>query len=284
MMVAAPASAQRVMPIRAAEALIAADRGFAQASARTNAIDGIAAMFAHDVAMPRLDATFTRSKAEAIATLSAEPRNRTATATWAPVRAGISADAMQGFTMGMMALRDADGTVRRAKYLSYWRKDRDGWRVVSYKQQRLASEEVQPSLPPVLPPRLVAASRDARAIARHRASIDAAERRFSDEAQAMGLGPAFCKHGRRDATNLGGSRSGMLIGLDKICGTIGGPPPSPVTWAPDAVEVASSGDMGVTWGMIRRKGPVPTGELAIIPYTTVWVRGGPGGVWQYIAE
>jgi hypothetical protein len=76
----------------------------------------------------------------------------------------------------------------------------------------------------------------------------------------------------------------MLIGLDKICGTIGGPPPSPVTWAPDAVEVASSGDMGVTWGMIRQNGPVAEGRPAAVPYTTVWVRGGPGEPWKYIAE
>lgn len=283
--IAAPATArQATTPASVADELLAADRGFSEASATTDAVAGISAMFARDVAMSRPDAGFTRTKAEAIAALRANPLNAAARARWTPVRVGIAADGTQGFTMGVMTLRDADGKLRHGKYLSYWRKDAEGWRVVSYKRHGQEAAVSQPSLPPVLPAELVEPVASASAKARHRASIDAAERRFSDEAQSIGLGPAFCKHGRSDATNLGGPRGGMLIGLDKICGTIGGPPPSPVTWAPDAVEVASSGDMGVTWGMIRRKGAAAAGEAAAIPYTTVWVRSGPDGTWQYIAE
>jgi ketosteroid isomerase-like protein len=284
-MLAVPAAAQvPTTPAEAADELLAADRAFSEASAGVSAVEGIAAMFARDIAMITPQGSFTRSRSEATAALRADPLNATARASWVPVRVGISADATQGFTMGVMTLRQNDGALRYAKYLAYWRKDPEGWRVVSYNRRAQEGAISQPALPPVLPERMVEPSDNARLIARNRASIDAAERRFSDEAQVIGLGPAFCKHGRKDATNLGGSKGGMLIGLDKICGTIGGPPPSPVTWAPDAVEVASSGDLGVTWGMIRRKGEVPAGQSATIPYTTVWVRSGPDGVWQYIAE
>lgn len=284
MVMAVPAAAQQTTPAAAADELLAIDRSFAEASARTNAVDGISAMFARDVAMPQPDASFTRTRDQAIAALKVSPLMANAMVQWVPVRVGISADGMQGFTMGTMTLQDAGGKLRHGKYLSYWRKDAEGWRVVSYKRQGAEAAVTQAILPAVLPGRMVAPRAGARLIARYRASIDGAERRFSDEAQSIGLGPAFCKHGRSDATNLGGPRGGMLVGLDRICGTIGGPPPSPVTWAPDAVEVASSGDLGVTWGVIRQKGNAAGGQSAVIPYTTVWVRNGPKGTWQYIAE
>ena len=60
--------------------------------------------------------------------------------------------------------------------------------------------------------------------------------------------------------------------------------PSPVAWAADAgAVVASSGDLGVTFGFIRQNTPQP-GQPEAIPFITVWRRPDPKGPWRYIAE
>lgn len=55
--------------------------------------------------------------------------------------------------------------------------------------------------------------------------------------------------------------------------------PSTVNWAPDRVIVASSGDLGVTIGMIHRND-----KSASFPFFTVWRRATPNDPWRYIAE
>lgn len=272
-------------PAELADALLAADRAFSAASAKTDSVTGISAMFAEDVAMIAPGAGFTKSKAEAVEVLRANPKNLTAKAEWTPVRVGLSADGIQGFTMGYMVITDADGLPRKGKYLAYWVRKPEGWRIASYKRQPQGEGAFSSALmPAVLPARPVAPG-----VAQDEAakSIDAAERGFSDDAQVIGLGPAFCKHGALDATNLGGPRPEIVSGVENVCREVGGKrnadgsyPPSPVAWAPDKVLVASSGDLGITWGFIRRHGDTGQG----IPYTTVWVRPGPGGKWKYIAE
>jgi hypothetical protein len=56
-------------------------------------------------------------------------------------------------------------------------------------------------------------------------------------------------------------------------------------WAPDRVIVASSGDLGVTIGLIRETAPgsdpnAPT----VFPFFTVWQRSSPADPWLYVAE
>jgi hypothetical protein len=49
------------------------------------------------------------------------------------------------------------------------------------------------------------------------------------------------------------------------------------------VIVASSGDLGVSIGMIRRNQPV-TGQPTAFPFFTIWRRATPTAPWRYIAE
>jgi ketosteroid isomerase-like protein len=279
-------------PAEVADGLLAADRAFAEASMKTDSVAGMSAMFADDVAMPLPTGSFTRSKAEAVEALRGNPKNVTSHAEWAPIRVGVSADGTQGFTIGYMVLHDAEGPARKAKYLAYWVKKPEGWRVASYKRSPQGEGEHSTAMmAPVLPAQLTKASTDSAVLAEAAKSIDAAERGFSDEAQLIGLGPAFCKHGAPDATNQAGPGPAIVVGVQNICAAVAGPPPtdpnapkSSVAWAPDKVLVASSGDLGITWGMIRRNGAVLAGAPAAFPYTTVWVRSGPGQPWKYIAE
>lgn len=274
-------------PRAALDGLLAADRAFAAASARTDLVSGISAQFAPDVVMPLPNGSFAESAEAAAAALRENPANTGARAEWAPLRGGISADGEHGFTFGYMTIHQADGTVVPAKYLAYWVRQPAGWRVAVYRRGRRPEGAVSTDLlPPALPARMVPPSADRAVWEAHRASLDAAERAFSDESQSIGLGPAFAKWGSADAMNMGREAT-FTLGAENIGAAIGAgaPGPSPVSWAPDRVIVASSGDLGVTIGRIRPNTPPADGSGAAgQPFFTIWRRPTPDAPWRYIAE
>ena len=274
-------------PRAALDGLLAADRAFAAASARTDLVSGISAMFAPDVVMPLPNGSFAESAEAATAALRENPANTGARAEWAPVRGGISADGQHGFTFGYMTLHQADGTAVPAKYLAYWVRQPAGWRVAVYRRSRRPEGAVSTDpLPPALPGRMVPPSADRAAWEAHRASLDAAERAFSDESQTIGLGPAFAKWGSDDAMNMGRGAA-FTLGAASIGAEIGAgsPGPSPLSWAPDRVIVASSGDLGVTIGRIRQNTPPADASApSSFPFFTIWRRPTPTSPWRYIAE
>jgi ketosteroid isomerase-like protein len=278
-------------PQAVVDELLAADRTFAAAAARTDVPGALGPMLAADVVFgPVPGSRFARGHEEAVASLRANPDNAGARLEWAPVRGGISADGQQGFTFGFMTLHQADGTAVPIKYMAYWIRQPVGWRAVAYKRGRRPAGEVSLAMmPAALPDRLVAISTDPATLAGHQRSLDQAERDFSDEAQHIGLGAAFAKWGSEDAVNMGGPDSpGYLVGAAAIGASIGTGSPgttSPVFWAPESVIVASSGDLGITIGRIRPHAPAADGiPAAGVPFFTIWRRAGPGAPWRYIAE
>lgn len=286
------ANAQKLpaTPQQAVAELLAADRAFSDASARTDLVAGLTAMCAPYVVMPMPGSTFARGRDAAAAALRANPDNAGARATWTPVRGGISADAQHGFTFGYMTVTLKDGRTVPVKYLAYWVKESDGWRVAVYKRGRAEKPPASTTaMTPALPPALVPVSTDTAAIARFRESLDAAERAFSDEAQKIGIGPAFAKYGRADAVNMGPpTEPAFIVGSEAIGRSVGAgytPDRPGVSWAPDSVIVASSGDLGVTIGFIRQNGPGPDGQTPLpFPFFTIWRRDRPSDPWLYVAE
>jgi ketosteroid isomerase-like protein len=275
-------------PRSAVDELLAADRAFSASSSRTDLVNGLTAMFADDVVIPSPPGLFVEGKPAVVAMLRANPDNARSRTEWTPVRGGVSADRQQGFTVGFMTLRRPDDTMLRLKYLAYWVKHAEGWRVAAYKRAR-AGDAAPPLalMEPALPMQLVPPSTDAAAIARHRDSLDHAERAFSDAAQTIGLGAAFARFGSADAVNLGGaSDPGLVVGAENIAGLVAAGQPSSgstLSWAPDKVIVASSGDLGVTIGTIHPNSPI-AGQPASFPFFTIWRRADPSGHWRYIAE
>jgi ketosteroid isomerase-like protein len=272
--------------------LLAEERRFAKEAAAKNAVDALATMFADDVAVPVVLPTigFARTRADAVRVLSANPDNVQGRLTWTPVRGGISADGQHGFTFGYMSLRKADGAMVPIKYVAYWIRKPEGWRVAVYK--RVVADQAYTGwtvLAPSLPAALVAPTRDPATVERHRASLIAAEQAFSDEAQKIGLGAAFARHGHDDAVNVGPRSSAQFVyGAAEIGKTIGAGSvgtTSPVRWAADeGALVASSGDLGVTFGYIRQNATPPPGQPAAVPFITIWRRKAPDQPWRYIAE
>lgn len=274
-------------PQQIADELLAADRAFSAASAKTDLISGLSAMFASDVAMPTPTGVVYGSQ-KAVDALRANPANTGARVEWTPARVGLSGDGRHGFTAGFMTVHRADGAVQAAKYMAYWEKQTAGWRVLAYK--RAPAQVAAPAIPVgrVLPAQITAAPVDAATIERHRESLANAERSFSRDAQTMGIGAAFKLYGSPDAANFGGPDVPTFIfGNEAIGAAVGaGAPPntSPVNWGPEKTIIAASGEFGVTIGYILRNAPGADGKIAPgQPFFTIW-RKDAAGVWRYIAE
>ena len=289
MLLSVPAlvTAQDLSPQQIADELVAADRAFSAASAKTDLITGISAMFAPDVAMPAPTGIIYGAQ-KATDAIRANPANAGAKVEWTPARVGLSADGRHGFTAGFMTTHRADGSVVPGKYLAYWARQQDGWRLLAYKRTPAKAAPPSIELSYLLPKQIVTAKADKAAIERNRESLAEAERSFSRDAQTMGIGPAFKQYGSPDAINLGGPDSvTFVVGNDAIGNHVGsgGPPnASPVNWGPEKTIIADSGDFGVTVGYIVRNAPGPDGKAAPPqPFFTIW-RKDASGVWKYIAE
>jgi ketosteroid isomerase-like protein len=277
-------------PRTVADELLAADVAASAASAKTTVIPGLTAMFAADVIMQSAKVGFARGVAAAADALKDNPDNLTGKVDWTPVRAGVSGDGLHGFTFGYMTLRRPDGTTAPIKYLAYWVK-RDGrWQVAAYKRRLRSAGEVSLAvMAPSMPEKIVPSSADPAMRAGFVQSLTAVEKAFSDEAQQIGLGPAFAKYGAADAMNMGGpDEPAFVIGSEAIGKAIGAGLPtnsSPVNWSAESAIVAASGDFGVTFGYIRQNAPASTSPAsAPVPFFTIWRRPSTTAPWRYIAE
>jgi hypothetical protein len=275
-------------PEQVAEELLAADRSFAANAGETDLVSALTAMFDSSVIMPIAGGTFASGLPEAHGALTADSTNASARAEWWPVRAGISADGAHGFTFGYMDVHRADSALVPLKYLAYWVRRDAGWRVAAYKRGLRAGGAADTTpMAPALPAALTSVSTDSAALAAHTSSLRAAEQAFSDEAQVIGLGAAFAGHGSADAVNMGGPDTAVwIVGAEAIGQAVGGGAdgPSPVSWSADRVLVASSGDLGVTFGLIVPNASVAGDGPAGFPFFTIWRRSGPDEPWRYVAE
>lgn len=277
-----------------ADELLAADRAYATAASSRNVVEAISALVATDVLMPVARAGFLRGRDAVSDFLRRDPDNLSSRLEWSPHRVGVSADGAHGFTFGFMQLAKADSTRVPMKYLAYWVKGAEGWKAVAYRRvPRPAGQIPAGLLAPSLPERLVPDETDQVRIEAHRRSLADAERAFSDEARRVGLGEAFRRNADPTAMNMGGPQSpGFVIGPDEIGRSVGRGQsgPSPLQWGADvAVVVASSGDLGVTFGYINGPPPAdaPAGTRPAAmrtPFFTIWRRAAPSLPWRFIAE
>jgi hypothetical protein len=210
--------------------------------------------------------------------------------TWTPVRAGVSGDGTHAYTAGVGMVRRADGTRSQFKYLSYWIRSNDTWRVAAWRRRPIDTSVVLDStmLTPLLPLRAVP-SADAAGIAAHRQSLMAAEQGFSDLAQRIGVGAAFAEMGDAEAVNIGPpTLGGFVLGPRAIAVSVSGnqplTAPSAIVWKADTVLVAPSGDLGITFGVVRPKEASADNPNAGASFFTIWRRSSPAAPWRYVAE
>jgi ketosteroid isomerase-like protein len=278
---AVPAVAQP-SPKAALDELLATEHSLSEAAAKLSPAEGIASLIADDGLLFTRQGPI-RGPASALANLAANPANKGNHASWHSLRGGVSADGLQGFTLGYLNVDGADPATAHRRYLAYWVKGQKGWRVAAMRQLlRPVGEADAPAQPAVLPERGLAA--DASKVAAYRTSLMAAEKAFSDRAQMVGLNQAFQENGRDDAIHIFGEK-GLSIGLKAIGANFAQETgPATINWSADDAIVASSGDLGVTIGTIRPNGKPAEGQPAATPFFTIWVRESPDQPWRYIAE
>ena len=283
-------SASSLTPRAAFDELMDADRDFGSPAPSADLIGALSAMFAEDVVLAAGRAGFVRGIDSVVARMRTNPANQGARLEWAPLGGGISADARHGYTYGHATFHAADGTRQPQKYIAYWTRTAQGWRVAAYKRAP-APPGATPRDPvePHLPAALVPVSDAADVQAANAASLDAAERAFSAAAQQIGLGAAFARFGTSYAVNLGGPDAlSFVVGADAIGASIGAGSPddsSPVWWEPEHVLVASSGDLGVTFGWIHFTEQADAAQpQPPVPFFTIWRRESPSDPWLYVAE
>ena len=267
-------------------ALLAADRSFGSNSANTSLISSLSAMFADSITLIALGEQFHGISAAREA-LNRNADNAKSTITWTPLQGDVSADGNVGYTMGFTAWKKPDGSLVPGKYVAFWTKQRGAWRVLVYKRTARGpgdvstAEETAPLKPPASKTQFTAA--DSMKFAHE---LDLAERTFSDQAAVIGLGAAFTKNSATDAHHTGSAtdadfrRGPADIGAGISAG--GEPPRGSIKWAPDAVHVARSGDVGITYGMITIA--TPGAAPRRVSYLTVWKRNGVGDPWKLAIE
>jgi hypothetical protein len=281
-----PLSAQT--PAEVADELLAADRAFAAEAADEGLLPALSRMFAADVIVPAPGGVFVHGKDAAIDLLRTNPTNEGSRASWAPLRAGVSADGLHGFTFGYMTILRPDSTEALAKYMTYWERQAEGWRARAWKRAPRETADVagQARMDPALPARLVEPETDPDVIRAHEQSLAEIERAFSRDAQSIGLDAAFVRYGSADAVNMGPPNGPYLVGAEAIGRMVGEGEPasgSSVSWGPDeGVIVASSGDLGITFGRIRSNDPAA--DAPPFPFYTIWRRASPDAPWRYVAE
>jgi ketosteroid isomerase-like protein len=264
--------------------LLATERSLSEAAAKLSPAEGIASLIAADGVLMTPKGPVT-GPAAAVESLRANPANSGKFAHWRPIRGGLSADGQHGFTMGYLEIEGGKPERDKRRYLAYWVKGSDGWRVAALKQALQAKDEViVPMQAAALPSRLVAP--DPGRTAEHKTSLVAAEKAFSDRAQIVGNHQAFQEYGREDAIHIFG-RTGFRVGLKAIGDPDGQPVPppgpSPVHWSASQAFVASSGDLGVNIGEISQNNPTADAPAAN-PFFTIWRRDSVDQPWKYIAE
>lgn len=281
----APAKAQP-SPQAAVDELLATERALSAAAAGQPPADGMASMLAQD-AIALTPQGPVQGRDAIAASWRANPVNAGTSASWRSIRGGVSADGQHGFTLGYLDIAGGDPARAHRRYLAYWVRTAEGWRVARFRQvpaqaSDVAAEQQQPSLPAAL------VAPDPARQAEHTRSLIAAEQAFSDRAQQVGIHRSFQEYGRPDAIHLFG-QTGFAIGLAAIGANQqaqgGSTTSSEVRWNADSALVATSGDLGITLGTIRRNAPPPEGQPAgPFPFFTIWRRDSPDQPWRYIAE
>ena len=281
-LVAFPAAAKPVDLKLAVEELLAADRAFSADAVKAADIpSGLAPMLDAEAVMPVPGKGFAIGREAVAQALRDNPGFKEGAARWAPVRGGVSADGTQGFTYGFLSLTGGDPARRERKYLAYWTKRPDGWRVVTYRTVvREPGEASKDMLPPSFPAFSAEPVTEAAVITAQQQSVATAEKSFSDRAQVVGLKQAFREFGRDDAMNMY-SGAGFAVGLDAVTAGFKEEGPAKIHWGTERSFAASSGDLAVSIGTIKSN---DAKDGAGFPFFTVWRRDGPDQPWRYIAE
>lgn len=194
---------------------------------------------------------------------------------WVPLHAEVSQDGSMGVTYGATTIipdRASPQGVRTGKYLSAWRRDPDGWRLVAHAQVGLAPPTAFTQVPGLtLPaPRLAAQA----------SAFTRVDTEFAEHAGRSGAPDAFAKYIAADGV-LFPATGELVRGRAEARRLLSQGPQSAWVWRPVASGAAGSGDIGWTVGeaVITPQG----GSPFYSKYLSLWRRERDGTI-RFIAD
>ncbi len=210
---------------------------------------------------------------EAVKNSPAQQNSPAVTLWWEPIFSDVSAAGDMGYNTGPFVLIDnsqENPARRHGLFFSVWKRQDDGsWKVVldygiGTKEPYAGSRELR-----------MAAETGWKAtgaklnVETERTGLMNAEREFLESAQNEGIVHSFTTHLSQDARM---HREGLqpILGREAIGAYLSKYPVIP-TWKPMFADVASSGDLGYSYGSYELKKAEETGERGY--YTRVWKRG-----------
>ncbi|MBK5187869.1 MAG: DUF4440 domain-containing protein [Gemmatimonadaceae bacterium] len=266
--------------LAARNTLLAADSSLSLIASRS-LHDAIATGAAQDVVMlmPALPRIGTRDSV--LAAVDSLNANTNRTMSWRPIRAELSADGTRGYSYGYgrrVARSDTLTSVVPIQYLSYWRRDTDGWKLVAW--LITAGGADAPAGAPAAcahpaPPAYIATN-DSSAVA----TVRAADLDFSARSKKAGASAAFAEFIADDGASIGSRGSEVTCGRDAVASRLTGLAPGALIWAPRVADAAPSGDLAFTSGdAIIHVGT----DVSYSNYLTVWKRLADGR-WRFVAD
>lgn len=111
------------------------------------------------------------------------------------------------------------------------------------------------------------------------------EKEFADRVAQNGIGPAFLEFAAPDAVLM--RNDSLLIGRESIAGYLKETPANgrtiELSWKPDFVDVARSGDLGYTYGkyVFTATDTLGISRISEGIFHTVWKRQ-PDGRWRFV--
>ena len=252
----------------ALDSLIEAERSFARASVE----HGLRAAFLQFLDEGSI--VFRPRPVDGRKTYAAEPESKI-TLNWGPVFADVSAAGDLGYTTGPWTIsEDKAGAkpLRYGHYMSVWRrKTGKPWRVA-------IDLGVTHDKPGQLTSQVLTPSPSSKPASSGREALLSADRAFSGASKSRGFAKAFFNFAapgvrvyRRPYLPFT-TPAEVRTAIEAI--------PDAITWSPTGGEVAMSGDLGYTYGIVRSPGD-RGGEKAA--YCRVW-RIQPNGAWKVVVD
>ena len=276
---AAPSASAGLAPM---DAIVAAERAYAQASETRGFRDASLASFADDGVVFRERIALAKPYYAAMPPMPG-------LLTWMPAWGAVSASGDLGFTTGPFTYRAAPGDTAAStgQFASVWMRQPDGaWKVLA---DIGASGPAMPA--PTFIPRPLASAGVARsgassaAVAEgQRAMLLIADRGLAAASRADGLARAIPAVSAPDV-RLIWPDAAPTIGRDSVAALLTAraarQPGATYEWQTSEARLARAGDLGVTWGtyVVRAAGGAPAEQGS---YLRVWTR--EGGGWQVLLD
>jgi ketosteroid isomerase-like protein len=260
------------------QAVVETERAFAHTAPEKGMRDSFLAFIADDGILFRPTAVNGKQFLE-------KQQPRAGLLTWYPAYADISGAGDMGMTTGPWEFRQKspdEQPVAFGTFMTVWRKQADGsWKFAI--DFGISHDQPNPAAQWQLPANFNRSRIEAKAdVAKEQAGLLALEQKFSKAAQSQGFAKAFINYAADDVRIL---RQGMLpiAGFKEASSALALKTGTrPVTWQPIKSEVASSGDMGFTYGSYEMLGAGKDDAKEDGNYVRVWKK--LGGKWRVIMD